>query len=74
MKAHLSNPHDLAKQYPITDRLPDWFFRIAERSAGVYYAEGVDLRGRRVSSEGTDADKVLAESVAMAQGVSKATP
>jgi hypothetical protein len=72
MKAHLSNPHDVAKQFPITDRLPDWLFRITERSAGVYYAEGIDLRGRRVSSEGTDADRVLAESVAMAQGISKA--
>jgi hypothetical protein len=74
MNSHLSNPHDLAKQYPITERLSDWFFRITERSAGVYYAEGIDLRGRRVSSEGIDAERVLAESVAMAQSITKATP
>jgi len=71
MKVHLSNSSDFAKQFPITDRLPNWFFRLTERSAGVYYAEGIDLRGRRVSSEGTDADKVLAESVAMARGIAK---
>jgi len=74
MKVHLSNPSDLAKQFPITDRLPDWFFRITERSAGVYYVEGIDLRGRRVSSEGTDPDNALAESVAMARGIVKAAP
>lgn len=71
MKAHLSNPTDLAKQFPITDRLPNWFFRVTESSAGVYFVEGITLSGHRVSRDGTDAEQVLVECVAMARGLSK---
>ena len=72
MKVHLSSPNDLAKQFPIVDRLPDWFFRITERSAGVYFVEGINLKGHRVSRDGTEAEKVLEECVALARGMSRA--
>ena len=69
MKAQLSNPIDLAKQFPITDRLPNWFFRVTERSAGAYFGEGITLRGQRVSCDGTDAANVLEKCVALARGL-----
>ena len=74
MKVHLSDAATLAEQFPITDRLPGWFFRITERSAGAYRVEGIDLRNRRVSTEGTDADSALSECIAMAHGIAKANP
>jgi hypothetical protein len=72
MKANLTDPFELAKAFPIADLLPGWFFRIEERSAGVYEVEGVDLRRRSVRSEGSDPDRVLKECVAMARGITKA--
>ena len=74
MKANLTDPTELARAFPIADRLPGWFFRIEERSAGVYEAEGVDLRRRSVRSEGTDPDRVLNDCVSMARGITKANP
>lgn len=73
MKPNLTDPSELAKAFPIADRLAGWFFRIDERSAGVYEVEGVDLRRRTVRSRGTDPDRVLNECVAMARGISKAS-
>lgn len=46
-------------KYPIADRLPEWFFRITEVSAGVYLGEGADTYGRTVSFTGTDPDQTL---------------
>lgn len=72
MKVHLSNPVDLAKQFPIVDRLPNWFFRVTERSAGAYFVGGINLSGQTVSREGTDAEKVLDDCIAMAREMSRA--
>jgi hypothetical protein len=33
----------LGKGVPIADRIPNWFFRVDERSAGAWQAEGIDL-------------------------------
>ena len=74
MKVHLTDPTGIAKAFPIVDRLPGWYFRISERSAGVYVGEGIDLRRRSVRSEGTDPDKVLSDCVSMARGIAKASP
>jgi len=49
----------IIKNFPITNKLEGWYFRIKEISAGVYVAEGKDLFGRQVSREGTDPDKIL---------------
>ena len=72
MKVHLTDPVELAKVFPIVDRLPGWYFRVTERSAGVYEGEGMDLRRGTVRSEGTDPDKVLSDCVSMASGIAKA--
>jgi len=74
MKVNLTDPSEIARAFPIADRLPGWFFRIDERSAGVYEVEGIDLRRRSVRSEGTNPDRVLNECVAMARGIAKANP
>jgi hypothetical protein len=68
-----SDPLALAKEFPITDRLPNWFFRVTERSAGAWQGEGIDLWGRRVASQGNDPDQVVNECIAMARGISKVT-
>jgi len=39
--------------------LSDWLFHIAEISAGVYQARGVDRSGRSVQKTGTDPDVLL---------------
>ncbi len=51
---------EIIKDFPIANKIEGWYFRIEERSAGVYIAEGKDLFGRQVSREGTDPDKILA--------------
>ena len=33
---------ELAKTHPITDRVPDWFFRVVEVSNGAWQVEGSD--------------------------------
>ncbi len=74
MKVQLTDTVSLAQQFPITDRLPGWFFRVTERSAGAYQGEGIDTRNRRVSADGNDAERVLADCVAMARAIQKVTP
>jgi len=48
------------RDFPVADRVPGWYFRVGEVSAGVYLVEGTDLWGRRVSRKGTDPDELLA--------------
>jgi hypothetical protein len=71
MKVHISSsdPSVLACEFPIVDRLPNWFFRVLERSAGAYQAEGIDLWGRRVTSQGNDPDQAMDKCVAMARAI-----
>jgi hypothetical protein len=49
----------LAKEFPIKDRLANWYFRCEEVSAGVYRAEGTDVWGRRVEASATDPSVAL---------------
>jgi len=50
------DPAIVRAKYPVSDRLPGWFFRVNEESPGHYVAEGTDLWGRTVSvSSGEDA-------------------
>jgi hypothetical protein len=50
------DPEIVRAKYPLSDRLPGWFFRVSEESPGHYVAEGTDLSGRTVSiSSGEDA-------------------
>ena len=63
---------DLAKDYPIADRLSGWIFRVTEVSASAYRAEGIDASGRRVAADNSDADVAVELCVAMAKSISKA--
>ena len=49
----------IMKDYPITGKVENWYFKIEEVSAGVYVVEGRDLAGRTISRRGTDPDKEL---------------
>ncbi len=60
---HKLDPERVQRDYPITDRLDGWYFRIDEVSAGVWRCEGTDLWGRKVSADGTDEAQILAECV-----------
>ena len=48
-----------AAEYPLADLVDGWRFRLEERSAGVYLAEGRDSAGRAVSRTGTDPEELL---------------
>ena len=48
-------------RYPIADRVPGWFFRVEEISAGAWRVEGTDLDGRTVARTGSDPHELLAE-------------
>ena len=71
MKAHLSSldPVELAKEFPLASRMPNWFFRVSEASANTYQAEGVSIWGNRVACQDTNPDRAVDRCVAMAQGI-----
>ena len=50
----------VACEYPLTDLVEGWYFKVDEVSAGVYRVDGTDLWGRRVSYTGLDPDEALA--------------
>jgi hypothetical protein len=60
-------------QFPVTSRVPGWFFRVNEVSAGVYRVEGTDLWGRQVSRTGTDPDELLEACAVDADGIARST-
>jgi hypothetical protein len=57
--------HRLSKQelanYPITDIIDGWYFRILELSQGYYRVEGKDAFGRSVSRDGVSPDELINE-------------
>ena len=59
------------REYPIADRVPGWFFRISEQSAGVYRVDGVDLWGRLVNDVGTDENRLLESCAAAATEINR---
>lgn len=59
------------RKYPLADRVPGWFFRMYEQSAGVWHVEGTDLWGRTVGETGTDEKLVLDSCAAMAAEINR---
>ena len=59
-------------EFPVSDRVKGWYFRVHEVSAGAYHAEGTDLWGRRVSHTGGDPDTVLENCVSDAKSIAMA--
>ena len=60
---------EILREFPISDRLSGWYFRVREVSAGAYLAEGSDLYGRRVSHTGSDPDELVERCVADARSI-----
>lgn len=49
------------KDYPITNIIEGWCFRVDEISQGYYRVEAVDRWGHSISRDGINADKLLSE-------------
>ncbi len=60
---------EVERDFPISDRLQGWFFRVRETSASAFCAEGTDLYGRQVSRSGVDPDDLLEQCVADARSI-----
>lgn len=68
-EVYASSADELKRDYPIADRVPDWFFRVVETSASAWQAEGCDLWGRKVSRAGGDPDALLEACVSDARAI-----
>ena len=53
-KIKKANPEIVQKEYPITELVEGWYFRIKEISSNYYCIEGVDLYGRKISRMGSE--------------------
>jgi hypothetical protein len=60
---------EVRRKFPIADRVLSWFFSCNEQSNNVYKGEGTDLWGRRVSSVGTNYERVLKECADQAETI-----
>jgi len=58
-KIKLMNLHKIKQEYPIHDKLENWFFRLKEISNGYYIIEGINIKGYEVSRTGSDENKLL---------------
>ena len=62
------NHQALVKNYPIADLVTGWYFRVTERSAGVWDVEGRDIYGRTITKAGVvDEQAALNECIAFAR-------
>ncbi len=52
---------ELLESFPIRGSIPGWFFRAEETSSNAWVVEGTDRWGRRVSRQGNDPARLLAE-------------
>jgi hypothetical protein len=64
----------LRQRYPIDLQVEGWFFRIEEKSAGHYVAEGADARGSIASVSGDDPDDLLARCAESARHIKAQVP
>ncbi|HEX5009833.1 MAG TPA: hypothetical protein VFY71_05490 [Planctomycetota bacterium] len=62
------------RTHPIADRVPGWFFRVEERSPGQWYAEGIDLWGRKVAITADDDERALSTCIADVQEIKRRLP
>jgi len=60
----------VAREYPITERVEGWFFRQRETSNGAFLVEGTDLWGRTVSRQGSNPDELLSQCAEDAERIS----
>lgn len=50
---------EIIRNYPISDLLNGWFFRVSETSSGAYRAEGKDVNGLEVACSASARDEAL---------------
>ena len=55
------NATEVSQEYPISNLVDGWYFRVQEVSANVYKAQGTDLWNRQVSYVSTNPDEALAK-------------
>jgi hypothetical protein len=60
---------DMVKEYPIENKLTDWYFRITETSNEAWLVEGCDIWGRKVSRTGGDPEHLLSACVSDAEKI-----
>lgn len=54
---------EMVKEYPIENKLANWYFRITETSNEAWLVEGCDIWGRKVSKIGRDPEMLLSACV-----------
>lgn len=64
-----ASDEEMRRSYPISSRVPGWYFRTTEKSTGSYLVEGSDVWGRTVSRQGADPDQLLAECIVFANSI-----
>lgn len=58
----------MIRQYPVSDKVEGWYFRVQEVSVGSFLVEGRDVYGRQVSRTGiSDPDEMLCECIEFAR-------
>lgn len=60
---------EMRRDYPIADRLPDWYFRSTEVASNSWRVEGCDVWGRKVTRDGNDPHELLAECIEYAMSL-----
>ncbi len=60
---------ELLATYPRRGATPGWYFRVVERSAGVWQVDGVDRYGREVSRQGEDVEMLMRDCEADAAAI-----
>ena len=50
---------EMRREYPIADRVLNWYFRLTETSSNAWLVEGSDVWGRTISRQGDDPDELL---------------
>jgi hypothetical protein len=63
---------EVLRSYPIKGNTTGWFFRSTETSNNAWEVEGTDKWGRKVSRQGNDPYKLIAECEKAAEGINKA--
>ena len=53
--------HEILKSYPIKGKTYGWYYRTTETSNNVWLAEGSDIWGRKISTQGSDLETLLKE-------------
>ena len=72
IRVKAASHEQLIREYPIADRVPGWYFRVREKTPGVWDVEGRDVSGRQVSRLSVvDEARALQECIDYARRISE---